>query len=48
MVLGKCPYCGGNVISQKITAKGQKITLYSCEHARKERDIVRRSAKLVS
>ena len=39
MVLGKCPYCGGNVISQKITAKGQKINLYSCEHARKERDI---------
>ena len=39
MVLGQCPYCGGNVIAQKITAKGQKITLYRCEHAKKERDI---------
>lgn len=39
MVLGKCPYCEGNVVSQKITAKGQKINLYSCEHAKKERDV---------
>ena len=39
MVLGKCPFCGGNVLSQKITARGQKINLYHCEHAIKERDM---------
>lgn len=39
MILGKCPYCEGNVFSQKITAQGQKINLYSCENAKKERDI---------
>jgi len=39
MILGKCPYCSGNVISLKITAQGQKINLYTCEHAIKERDI---------
>lgn len=39
MVLGKCPYCGGAVLSQKITVRGQKINLYTCENAKKERDI---------
>lgn len=39
MMLGKCPYCGGSVVSYKITAKGQKINLYACENAKKERDI---------
>ena len=39
MVLGKCPYCGGAVISQKLTIQGQKVNLYACEHATKERDI---------
>lgn len=39
MVLGKCPYCDGSVLSQKLTAKGHKITLYHCEYAKKERDI---------
>ena len=39
MSLGKCPFCGGNVLSQKITTRGQKINLYHCEHAIKERDI---------
>lgn len=35
MVLGKCPYCGGSVISQKLTIQGQKVNLYTCEHAKK-------------
>ena len=39
MRLGKCPYCGGNVVSYKITTQGKKINLYTCEHAKKERDI---------
>ncbi len=39
MILGKCPYCGGSVISQKLTIRGQKVNLYSCKHAKKERDI---------
>ena len=39
MVLGKCPYCGSMVFSQKITVQGQKINLYMCENAKKERDI---------
>lgn len=39
MILGICPYCNGKVVSQKITVQGQKINLYSCEHAKKERDI---------
>lgn len=39
MVLGKCPYCGGAVVSQKLTIQGQKVNLYTCEHAIKERDI---------
>jgi len=39
MVLGKCPYCDGSVFAYTINAKGHKVTLYSCEHAKKERDI---------
>ena len=39
MTLGACPYCGGVVHSHKITAQGKKINLYSCEHAKKERDV---------
>lgn len=39
MVLGMCPYCGGSVTSQKLTIRGQKVNLYSCEHAIKERDL---------
>ena len=39
MVLGKCPYCKGAVFSQKITVQGQKINLYTCENAKKERDV---------
>ena len=39
MSLGKCPYCGGAVVSQKLTIQGQKVNLYTCEHAKKERNI---------
>lgn len=39
MIIGKCPYCEGNILSQKITVQGQKINLYTCENAKKERDI---------
>lgn len=39
MVLGRCPYCDGNVIAYNITSRGQKIKLYRCEYATKERDI---------
>ncbi len=38
MVLGKCPYCDGAVISTKITVQGQKVNLYTCENAKKEHD----------
>jgi len=38
MLLGKCPYCEGNVFSKKINVKGKKIKLYSCENAKKEYD----------
>ncbi|AXH12759.1 hypothetical protein [Halarcobacter bivalviorum] len=38
MILGKCPYCDGNVISKKINVKGKNIKLYSCENAKKEYD----------
>ncbi len=37
-ILGKCPYCDGNVISTKITAQGKQIKLYSCQNATKEYD----------
>ncbi len=39
MVLGKCPYCNGDILAYSVTSKGQKVTLYTCEHAKKERDI---------
>ena len=38
MILGKCPYCQGSVISKKITAQGKVVKLYTCENARKEYD----------
>ena len=38
MVLGKCPYCKGDVILIKSTANGKKINLYTCENAKKEYD----------
>ncbi len=38
MILGKCPYCKGNVQAIKSTAKGKKVTLYACENAKKEYD----------
>ncbi len=38
MILGKCPYCGANVVSRKMTAKGKQIKLYHCENAKKEYD----------
>ncbi|QDF28569.1 hypothetical protein [Halarcobacter anaerophilus] len=37
-ILGKCPYCGANVISRKFNTKGKTIKLYSCENAKKEYD----------
>ncbi|MDD2383113.1 MAG: hypothetical protein PHN18_02885 [Sulfurospirillaceae bacterium] len=39
MIIGKCPYCDGNVISQKINVQGQNVIVYACEHARKEYDL---------
>ena len=38
MILGKCPYCKGNVSAIKSTANGKKVNLYSCENAKKEYD----------
>ena len=38
MVLGKCPYCKGDVILIKSTANGKKVSLYTCENAKKEYD----------
>lgn len=38
MLLGKCPYCDGNVIQKESIARGKKIKLYSCENAKKEYD----------
>ena len=37
-ILGKCPYCDANVISNKMTAQGKQIKVYSCENAKKEYD----------
>lgn len=39
MHLGKCPYCEGNVVTQKITVQGRAIQLYTCENATKEYDM---------
>ena len=38
MILGKCPYCDGNVIVKQTIAQGKKVNLYSCENAKKEYD----------
>ncbi len=38
MILGKCPYCGGSVISPKLTIRGQKAT-FKLQTRQKERDI---------
>lgn len=38
MIIGKCPYCTGNVIQLNSIANGKKIKLYSCENAKKEYD----------
>ena len=38
MKLGTCPYCGGDVVSRKIIAKGKQIKLYHCINAKKEYD----------
>lgn len=35
MILGKCPYCKGNVHAIKSTTNGKKINLYACENAKK-------------
>ena len=40
MILGKCPYCKGNVHAIKSTANGKKVNLYSCENAKKSTMIV--------
>ena len=34
MILGKCPYCKGNVQAIKSTANGKKVNLYTCENAK--------------
>lgn len=39
MTLGTCPYCKGRVFSKEIMVQGQKVYLYTCENATKERDI---------
>lgn len=39
MIVGKCPYCDGNVLSQKLSVQGQNVMLYACEHAQKEYDL---------
>ncbi|MDD3343469.1 MAG: hypothetical protein PHR87_07845 [Sulfurospirillaceae bacterium] len=39
MIVGKCPYCDGNVIAQKLSVQGQKVMLYTCENATKEYDL---------
>lgn len=38
MILGKCPYCDGNVIAKKSIANGKKVNLYTCENSIKEYD----------
>ena len=38
MILGKCPYCKGNVHAIKSTANGKKVNLYVFENAKKEYD----------
>ncbi len=38
MILGKCPYCKGNVHAIKSITNGKKINLYACENAKKVYD----------
>ena len=38
MILGKCPYCTGNVIAKQTMAQGKKVNLYTCENSKKEYD----------
>ena len=38
MILGKCPYCKGNVQAIKRKENGKKVNLYTCENAKKEYD----------
>ena len=38
MILGKCPYCKGNVHAIKSTTNGKKVNLYTCENAKKVYD----------
>ena len=38
MKLGTCPYCGADVVSKKMIAKGKQIKLYHCINAKKEYD----------
>jgi len=38
MILGKCPFCEGEVLSIKTVAQGKKVKLYTCENAKKEHD----------
>lgn len=39
LLLGKCPFCEGNVHSHALQIRGVKVLRYACEHAKKERDI---------
>lgn len=39
MVIGKCPYCGGEVVSQKLTIQGQKVNLWGASMRKKASDI---------
>lgn len=39
MILGKCPYCEGNVFVKEINVRGKAVKLYTCEHATKEKDL---------
>lgn len=38
MILGKCPYCDGNVLYFKTIINGVKTSLYTCENCKKEHD----------
>jgi hypothetical protein len=38
MIIGKCPYCDGEIISHKKENKGKKVTLYSCSNNKVEYD----------
>lgn len=36
--LGQCPFCTGQVYSQKIIVRNKQIKRYACEHAKKQYD----------